>query len=99
MSTDLRITFDLLSNMATKYGYIVDDAETCGRAAPTELDGGNAQTDILDLVGSQNTERGLLASPARTLQDNLRALIPAHVGTGAHKAGAFATRRHAPLTA
>ena len=37
MSTDLRITFDLLSNMATKYGYIAEDAETCGRAAPTEL--------------------------------------------------------------
>ena len=42
MSTGLRITFDLLSNMATKYGHIAEDAQTCGKAAPTELDGGIA---------------------------------------------------------
>ncbi|EJF47927.1 hypothetical protein HMPREF1317_1968 [Schaalia georgiae F0490] len=42
MSTDLRITFDLLGNMATKYGHIAEDAQTCCDGAPTELDGGIA---------------------------------------------------------
>ena len=89
MSTDLRITFDMLSNMATKYGYIAEDAETCGRAAPTELDGGIAQTDILDLIGSQNTDLGLFASRARRIEDNLRALIVAQLETEENVAGAF----------
>ena len=89
MSTDLRITFDLLSNMATKYGYIAEDAETCGRAAPTELDGGIAQTDILDLIGSQNTDLGLFASRARRIEDNLRALIVAQLETEEDVARAF----------
>ena len=89
MSTDLRITFDMLSNMATKYGYIAEDAETCGRAAPTELDGGIAQTDILDLIGSQNTDLGLFASRARRIEDNLRALIIAQLETGENAAGTF----------
>ncbi len=91
MSTDLRITFDLLSNMATKYGYIAEDAETCGRAAPTELDGGIAQTDILDLIGAQNTDLGLFASRARRIEDNLRALIVAQLETEENVAGAFET--------
>ena len=82
MSTDLRITFDLLSNMATKYGYIAEDAETCGRAA---------QTDILDLIGSQNTDLGLFASRARRIEDNLRALIVAQLETEENVAGAFET--------
>ena len=89
MSTDLRITFDLLSNMATKYGYIAEDAETCGRAAPTELDGGIAQTDILDLIGSQNTDLGLFASRARRVEDSLRALVVAQLETEEDVAGAF----------
>ena len=89
MSTDLRITFDMLSNMATKYGYIAEDAETCGRAAPTELDGGIAQTDILDLIGSQNTDLGLFASRARRIEDNLRALIVAQLETEENVTGAF----------
>ena len=89
MSTDLRITFDMLSNMATKYGYIAEDAETCGRAAPTELDGGIAQTVILDLIGSQGTDLGLFASRARRIEDNLRALIVAQLETEENVAGAF----------
>lgn len=89
MSTDLRITFDMLSNMATKYGYIAEDAETCGDAAPTELDGGIAQTDILDLIGSQNTDLGLFASRARRIEDNLRALKVAQLETEENVAGAF----------
>ena len=89
MSTDLRITFDLLNNMATKYGYIAEDAETCGRAAPTELDGGIAQTDILDLIGSQNTDLGLFASRARRVEDSLRALVVAQLETEEDVAGAF----------
>ena len=89
MSTDLRITFDMLSNMATKYGYIAEDAETCGRAAPTELDGGIAQTDILDLIGSQNTDLGLFASRARRVEDSLRALVVAQLETEEDVAGAF----------
>ena len=93
MSTDLRITFDLLSNMATKYGYIAEDAETCGRAAPTELDGGIAQTDILDLIGSQNTDLGLFASRARRVEDSLRALVVAQLETEEDVAGAFETLR------
>ena len=93
MSTDLRITFDLLNNMATKYGYIAEDAETCGRAAPTELDGGIAQTDILDLIGSQNTDLGLFASRARRVEDSLRALVVAQLETEEDVAGAFETLR------
>ena len=89
MSTDLRITFDMLGNMATQDGYIAEDAETCGRAAPTELDGGIAQTDILDLIGSQNTDLGLFASRARRIEDNLRALIVAQLETEENVAGAF----------
>ena len=89
MSTDLRITFDLLNNMATKYGYIAEDAETCGDAAPTELDGGIAQTDILDLIGSQNTDLGLFASRARRVEDSLRALVVAQLETEEDVAGAF----------
>ena len=91
MSTDLRITFDLLSNMATKYGHIAEDAQTCGKAAPTELDGGIAQTVILDLIGSQNTDLGLFASRARRIEDNLRALIVAQLETEENVAGAFET--------
>ena len=93
MSTDLRITFDLLNNMATKYGYIAEDAETCGDAAPTELDGGIAQTDILDLIGSQNTDLGLFASRARRVEDSLRALVVAQLETEEDVAGAFETLR------
>lgn len=89
MSTDLRITFDLLNNMATKYGYIAEDAETCGRAAPTELDGGIAQTDILDLIGSQGADLELFASRARRIEDNLRALIVAQLETEENVTGAF----------
>ena len=89
MSTVLRITFDLLNNMATKYGYIAEDAETCGDAMPTELDGGIAQTDILDLIGSQNTDLGLFASRARRVEDSLRALIVAQLETEENVAGAF----------
>ncbi len=89
MSTDLRITFDMLSNMATKYGYIAEDAETCGDAAPTELDGGIAQALILDLIGSQNTDLGLFASRARRIEDNLRALKVAQLETEENVAGAF----------
>lgn len=91
MSTDLRITFDLLSNMATKYGHIAEDAQTCGKAAPTELDGGIAQTVILDLVGSQGTDLGLFAARARRIEDNLRALIMAQLETEEDVAGAFET--------
>ena len=89
MSTDLRITFDLLNNMATKYGYIAEDAETCGKAAPTELDGGIAQALILDLIGSQNTALGLFASRARRVEDSLRALVVAQLETEEDVAGAF----------
>lgn len=89
MSTDLRITFDLLNNMATKYGYIAEDAETCGKAAPTELDGGIAQALILDLIGSQNTDLGLFASRARRVEDSLRALVVAQLETEEDVAGAF----------
>ena len=89
MSTDLRITFDLLNNMATKYGYIAEDAETCGDAAPTELDGGIAQALILDLIGSQNTDLGLFASRARRVEDSLRALVVAQLETEEDVAGAF----------
>jgi len=91
MSTDLRITFDLLSNMATKYGHIAEDAQTCGKAAPTELDGGIAQTVILDLIGSQSTDLGLFAARARRIEDNLRALIMAQLETEENVAGAFET--------
>lgn len=93
MSTDLRITFDLLNNMATKYGYIAEDAETCGDAAPTELDGGIAQALILDLIGSQNTDLGLFASRARRVEDSLRALVVAQLETEEDVAGAFETLR------
>lgn len=93
MSTDLRITFDLLNNMATKYGYIAEDAETCGDAAPTELDGGIAQALILDLIGSQNTDLGLFASRARRVEDSLRALVVAQLETEEDLAGAFETLR------
>ena len=89
MSTDLRITFDLLSNMATKYGYIAEDAETCGDAMPTDLDGGIAQALILDLIGSQSMDLGLFASRARRIEDNLRALIVAQLETEENVAGAF----------
>ena len=89
MSTDLRITFDLLNNMATKYGYIAEDAVTCGRAAPTELDGGIAQALILDLIGSQNTDLGLFAARARRIEDNLRALVVAQLETEEDVAGTF----------
>ncbi len=89
MSTDLRITFDLLNNMATKYGYIAEDAETCGRAAPTELDGGIAQALILDLIGSQGADLELFASRARRIEDNLRALIVAQLETEENVTGAF----------
>lgn len=89
MSTDLRITFDILSNMATKYGYIAEDAETCGDAMPTELDGGIAQALILDLIGSQSMDLGLFASRARRIEDNLRALIVAQLETEENVAGAF----------
>ena len=89
MSTDLRITFDMLSNMATKYGYIAEDAETCGDAMPTELDGGIAQALILDLIGSQNTDLGLFASRARRVEDSLRALVVAQLETEEDVAGAF----------
>lgn len=89
MSTDLRITFDLLNNMATKYGYIAEDAETCGKAAPTELDGGIAQALILDLIGSQNTDLGLFASRARRVEDSLRALVVAQLETEEDVARAF----------
>lgn len=89
MSTDLRITFDMLSNMATKYGYIAEDAETCGDAMPTELDGGIAQALILDLIGSQSMDLGLFASRARRIEDNLRALIVAQLETEENVAGAF----------
>ena len=89
MSTVLRITFDLLNNMATKYGYIAEDAETCGDAMPTELDGGIAQALILDLIGSQNTDLGLFASRARRVEDSLRALIVAQLETEENVAGAF----------
>ena len=91
MSTDLRITFDLLSNMATKYGHIAEDAQTCGKAAPTELDGGIAQTVILDLIGSQGADLELFASRARRIEDNLRALIVAQLETEENVAGAFET--------
>lgn len=91
MSTDLRITFDLLSNMATKYGHIAEDAQTCGKAAPTELDGGIAQATILDLIGSQSTDLGLFAARARRIEDNLRALIMAQLETEEDVAGAFET--------
>ena len=91
MSTDLRITFDLLGNMATKYGHIAEDAETWGRAAPTELDGGIAQALILDLIGSQNTDLGLFASRARRIEDNLRALVVAQLETEEDVAGVFET--------
>lgn len=91
MSTDLRITFDLLSNMATKYGYIAEDAETCGRAAPTELDGGIAQALILDLIGSQGADLELFASRARRIEDNLRALVVAQLETEENVTGAFET--------
>ena len=91
MSTDLRITFDLLNNMATKYGYIAEDAVTCGRAAPTELDGGIAQALILDLIGSQSTDLGLFAARARRIEDNLRALVVAQLETEENVAGAFET--------
>ena len=93
MSTDLRITFDLLNNMATKYGYIAEDAETCGDAMPTELDGGIAQALILDLIGSQNTDLGLFAARARRIEDNLRALIMAQLETEENVAGAFEALR------
>ena len=93
MSTDLRITFDLLSNMATKYGYIAEDAETCGRAAPTELDGGIAQALILDLIGSQSTDLGPFAARARRIEDNLRALVVAQLETEEDVAGAFEALR------
>lgn len=93
MSTDLRITFDLLNNMATKYGYIAEDAETCGDAALTELDGGIAQALILDLIGSQNTDLGLFASRARRVEDSLRALVVAQLETEEDVAGAFETLR------
>ena len=89
MSTDLRITFDLLNNMATKYGYIAEDAETCGRAAPTELDGGIVQALILDLIGSQGADLELFASRARRIEDNLRALIVAQLETEENVTGAF----------
>lgn len=89
MSTDLRITFDMLSNMATKYGYIAEDAETCSDAMPTELDGGIAQALILDLIGSQSMDLGLFASRARRIEDNLRALIVAQLETEENVAGAF----------
>ena len=93
MSTDLRITFDLLNNMATKYGYIAEDAETCGRAAPTELDGGIAQALILDLIGSQGADLELFASRARRIEDNLRALVVAQLETEEDVAGAFEALR------
>lgn len=89
MSTGLRITFDLLSNMATKYGYIAEDAQTCCDGAPTELDGGIAQALILDLIGSQSTDLGLFAARARRIEDNLRALIIAQLETGENAAGTF----------
>lgn len=89
MSTDLRITFDLLGNMATKYGHIAEDAQTCGRAAPTELDGGIAQALILDLIGSQGTDLGLFAARARRIEDNLRALVVAQLETEEDVAGTF----------
>lgn len=89
MSTDLRITFDMLSNMATKYGYIAEDAETCGDAMSTDLDGGIAQALILDLIGSQSMDLGLFASRARRIEDNLRALIVAQLETEENVAGAF----------
>lgn len=93
MSTDLCITFDLLSNMATRYGHIAEDAQTCCDGAPTELDGGIAQALILDLIGSQGTDLGLFAARARRIEDNLRALVVAQLETEEDVAGAFEALR------